>query len=284
MKKMRSNSVLRQANAIIGLTMFTSVILVSALTVLISPFDAIQVDFLNRFASPSVDHWFGTDEYGRDLLTRIATGTFVSLRIVVGAVSIAILAGASIGAISGYYGGWVDRIAVIVIDSIMAFPGLLLVLGIMSAIGPNELGVIFALGIAYTPPIMRIVRGAVHSLRDQEFVDASRTIGNSEWVTIFHHVLPNCITPLIVTATSIFTAVLLSETALSFLGLGVPPPAPSWGSLLADSRNYLGINPWMGIFPGAAIAMTLLSINLIGDALRDHWDPRMQYGGSKPGS
>ena len=167
------------------------------------------------------------------------------------------------------------------LDSIMAFPGLLLVLGIMSAQGPNELGVVLALGVAYMPTIARVVRGTVYATRSREFVDASRFIGNPEHVTIFRHVLPNCITPIVIISTSVLTAALLSETALSFLGLGVPPPAPSWGSMLADSRNYLGLNPWMGIFPGLAIMVTLLSINLLGDALRDRWDVRLGRIGSR---
>ncbi len=265
-----------RANALIGSVGLITILLASIVGMLASPYDALEMDFLNRFAMPSAIHWFGTDEYGRDVFTRIAYGTFVSLRVSLAAVAFAVSAGTVIGAITGYFGGWLDRLAMVVIDSIMAFPGLLLVLGIMSALGPNEAGIIIALGIAYTPLITRVVRGNVYTLREREFVDASRLIGNSEAVTIFRHVLPNCITPVVVISTSIFSAALLSETALSFLGLGVPPPAPSWGSMLADSRNYLGLNPWMGIFPGLAITFTLLSINLIGDALRDRWDPRFK--------
>lgn len=265
-----------QFNALIGSSILFIIIAASVLGTLFSPYDAVEANFLNRFATPSFTHWFGTDEYGRDVFTRVVNGTFTSLRVSAAAVSFAILCGIIIGATGGYIGGWTDRILMLVIDSIMAFPGLLLVLGIMSALGPNELGIIIALGIAYTPSITRIVRGTVFSLKEKEFVEASKLIGNSEATTLFRHILPNCITPIIVISTSIFTAAVLSETALSFLGLGVPPPAPSWGSMLADSRNYLGLNPWMGIFPGLAITFTLLSINLIGDALRDKWDPRMR--------
>lgn len=248
----------------------------SVMGTLFSPYGAIDADFLNRFAGPSASHWFGTDEYGRDIFTRVASGTFTSLRVSLASVAFAITSGIIIGATTGYFGGWLDRILMIVIDSIMAFPGLLLVLGIMSALGPSEMGVIVALGIAYTPSITRIVRGTVLSLREKEFVEASKLIGNSEFTTLFRHILPNCITPIVVMSTSVFTMAVLSETALSFLGLGVPPPAPSWGSMLADSRNYLGLNIWMGVFPGLAITFTLLSVNLIGDALRDKWDPRMR--------
>jgi peptide/nickel transport system permease protein len=269
-----------RANAAIGAFGLATVVLVSLAGVLASPYDALEMNFLNRFASPSADHWFGTDEYGRDVFTRIANGTFVSLRVSLAAVVLAVAAGTVTGATTGYFGGWIDRLLTICIDSVMAFPGLLLVLGIMAALGPSETGIVVALGIAYTPTITRIVRGTVFALRDLEFVDASRLIGNPERVTVFRHVLPNCVTPIVVISTSVFTAALLSETALSFLGLGVPPPAPSWGSMLADSRNYLGLNPWMGIFPGLAITFALLSINLIGDALRDRWDPRLGQPGS----
>jgi len=265
-----------KGNALAGYSILFIVITTSLLGNLFSPYDAVETDFLNRFSSPSLSHWFGTDEYGRDVFTRIAEGTFTSLRVSTAAVTFAIVLGALVGAITGYFGGWLDRIAMVIIDSIMAFPGLLLVLGIMAVLGPNEMGIIISLGIAYTPSITRIVRGTVLSLREKEFVEASRLLGNSEWVTLFSHILPNCITPVVVISTSIFTAAVLSETALSFLGLGVPPPAPSWGGMLADSRNYLGLNPWMGIFPGLAITFTLLAINLIGDALRDKWDPRLR--------
>lgn len=265
-----------RVNALLGLSLFILVLFTAVIGTFFSPYDAVETDFLNRFALPSLVHPFGTDEYGRDVFTRVATGTFISLRVALAAVFTATCAGVFAGGITGFFGGWLDRILMIFIDSLMAFPGLLLVLGIMAALGPTELGVVFALGVAYTPSITRIVRGTVLSLREKEFVEASKLLGNSDFVTLFRHILPNCLTPVIVVSTSIFTAAILSETALSFLGLGVPPPAPSWGSMLADSRNYLGLNPWMGIFPGVAITLTLLSINLIGDALRDYFDPRMR--------
>lgn len=265
-----------RTNALTGLGLLTLVLLMAIGGTVISPYDAVEADFLNRFAMPSPAHPFGTDEYGRDVFTRVATGAFISLRVALAAVTVAIITGVMIGGITGFFGGWLDRILMVFIDSLIAFPGLLLVLGIMAALGPTEFGVVFALGVAYTPSITRIVRGTVLSLREKEFVEASKLIGNSDFVTLFRHILPNCITPIIVVSTSIFSAAMLSETALSFLGLGVPPPAPSWGSMLADSRNYLGLNPWMGIFPGVAITLTLLAVNLIGDALRDHLDPRMR--------
>ncbi len=263
-------------NALIGGFGFASLILFSLLVMVFSPYDPIETDFLNRFSGPSAAHWFGTDEYGRDLMTRIAHGAFVSLRVSALAILLAMLIGAVIGLPSGYFGGWLDKTLMVIVEAIMAFPGLLLVLGIMTALGPNEAGVIIALGISYSPPIARVLRGTVFSLREKEFVESSRLIGNNELTTILRHILPNCISPLTVIATSIFTAALLSETALSFLGLGVPPPAPSWGGMLADSRIFLSLNAWMGILPGLAISVALLSVNLIGDALRDTFDPQMR--------
>lgn len=268
-----------RANAVLGATGITLVLLVALLGTIVSPYSALDTDFLNRFAMPSSVHWFGTDEYGRDVFTRVAVGSFVTLRVSITAVLIAVGAGVFFGATAAYFGGWLDRTVMVIGDSIMAFPGLLLVLGIMAALGPNEFGVVVALAIAYAPPIMRVVRSTVYSTREREYVTASKIIGNDDMTTLFRHVLPNCISPLIVTATTVFTAAVLSETALSFLGLGVPPPSPSWGSMLADSRNYLGLNPWIAVFPGIAITVTLLSINLIGDALRDQFDLRMRTNG-----
>lgn len=159
-------------------------------------------------------------------------------------------------------------------DALLAFPGLLLALGLLTALGPGKYGVVLALALAYMPSVLRIVRGSVLSLREKEFVEASRAMGHSEIFIVFRHVLPNCLAPLIVLTTSMFGWVLLSESALSFLGLGVPPPAPTWGNMLASSRGYISQAPWLGIFPGFCISFSLLGINLLGDALRDRLDPR----------
>jgi peptide/nickel transport system permease protein len=162
-----------------------------------------------------------------------------------------------------------------VIDAVMSIPALLLALGIMAAVGPLRLGVVFALGIAYAPTVARVVRGQVLSLRAREFVEASRVLGNSNLFTLVRHVAPNCLTPLIVIATVIFGNALLAETALSFLGLGVPPPSPTWGGMMADGREYLSMAPWLSLYPGIAVSVALLGINLFGDALRDRLDPRL---------
>jgi peptide/nickel transport system permease protein len=161
-------------------------------------------------------------------------------------------------------------------DALLAFPGILLALGLLAVFGANKYGIIVALGIAYAPSVARVVRGSVLSLREKEFIDASRVIGNSEVYTMLRHVLPNCIAPLTVLATSMFGWVLLAESALSFLGLGVPPPAPTWGNMLSSARPFLSQAAWLGIYPGLCISLTLLGINLLGDAIRDKLDPRMR--------
>jgi peptide/nickel transport system permease protein len=184
--------------------------------------------------------------------------------------------GTTIGLFSGYMRGWTDRIIMAFNDALLAFPGILLALGLLAVVGANKYGIILALGIAYTPSVARVVRGTVLSLREREFIAASRVMGNSELFTMARHILPNCIAPLTVLATSMFGYVLLAESALSFLGLGVPPPAPTWGNMLAGSRPYIGQAMWLGIFPGLCISLTLLGINLLGDAVRDRLDPRMR--------
>lgn len=257
------------AALVTGLVMLAGILLAAAAGLLVSPYDPVGVDFLNRFQGPSAAHWGGTDEYGRDIFTRTAAGTFASLHVSALAVAGAVLGGVALGTLTGWFGGWVDRLGTVVFDSLLAFPGLLLVLGIMTALGPGHVSVVLALSIAYMPVVARIVRGSVYDLKHREFVEASRFFGNGPVAIILRHVLPNTTSPLIVISSTIFTAAILSETALSFLGLGVPPPAPSWGGMLADSRTYLALNAWMAIVPGTALVLTLLSVNLVGEGLRD---------------
>lgn len=244
------------------------------LAVSINSYDATATDFLNRLQAPSLEHWFGTDEYGRDVLTRVLSGTLTSLSLSLYASVLALLLGAMVGLLMGFKGGWTDRVGTVWVDTIMAFPGLLLVLGLMAVIGPSRLGIILALGLSYFPAIARVVRTRVISLRGQDFVIASVLLGASDRYILRRHILPNCTSVLTVMGTTVFTSCLLSETALSFLGLGVPPPAPSWGGMLADGRLYLDLSVYLVVFPGLAICLTLLIFNLLGDALRDYWESR----------
>ena len=263
-------------NAIIGGTLIAILVIVAGISTFWTPYDPLQLSFRAKLAAPSTAHWLGTDEFGRDVLSRLMAGAATSTSISLLTVSLAVVLGTTVGLFSGYMRGRVDRIIMAFNDALLAFPGILLALGLLAVVGANKYGIIVALGIAYTPSIARVVRGTVLSLREREFIAASRVMGNSEVFTMARHILPNCIAPLIVLATSLFGYVLLAESALSFLGLGVPPPAPTWGNMLAGARPYIGQAVWLGIFPGLAISLTLLGINLLGDAVRDRLDPRMR--------
>ena len=263
-------------NAIVGGALIGIVLAAAGTGAVWTPYDPLKLAFRAKLAAPSAAHWLGTDEFGRDVLSRLMAGAATSVWISLLTVSLAVVLGTLIGLFSGYVRGWPDRVIMAFNDALLAFPGILLALGLLAVVGANKYGIVVALGIAYTPSVARVVRGAVLSLREREFIAASRVMGNSEAFTMVRHVLPNCIAPLTVLATSMFGFVLLAESALSFLGLGVPPPAPTWGNMLAGSRPYIDQAVWLGIFPGLAISLTLLGINLLGDAVRDRLDPRMR--------
>jgi peptide/nickel transport system permease protein len=265
----------RRPNGLLGITLLTLILALALIGALATPYDPLMLSFEDRLVSPSASHWLGTDQFGRDMFSRLVAAAGTSLVVSLLTVALALSGGTLIGALSGYLGGWVDRVAMTINDALMAFPGILLALGIMAVIGPQRYGVVVALGFAYMPNVARIVRGVVLSVREKEYVEASRALGNPEWYTVLSHVVPGCISALTVIGTSIFGGALLSESALSFLGLGVPPPAPTWGGLLADATLYMDSAPWLSIFPGLAISVTLLGVNLFGDALRDRFDPRM---------
>jgi peptide/nickel transport system permease protein len=243
-----------------------------------STLDVLQLEYIAhaRAKGPSAAHWLGTDDLGRDVLSRALAGAASSVTVSVVTVLIAVLLGAVLGTLSGFLRGWFDQVAMTFNDVLLAFPGLLFALAIMATFGPSRWGVIFALALAFLPSVVRVVRGTVLSLREKEFIDASRVMGNSPLYTLWRHVLPGCIPPLTVLTTAMFGWVLLSESALSFLGLGVPPPAPTWGGMLSDSRAHIDQAPWLAIFPGLCISLALLGVNLFGDAMRDWADPRME--------
>lgn len=265
----------RQFNGRIGLVLCAIVVIAAILGVTWTPYDPVKTDLLHRFAAPSFSHPLGTDAFGRDQLSRILAAASVSVLICFMTVLVAVAGGVVLGAVAGYAGGTSDRLIMMVIEALMAFPGLLLALSVMVILGPSQWGVILALGLAYLPSVTRLVRGTVLSVREKEYVEASVALGNGALYTLVRHVLPNCIAPLIVLGTTMLGWVLLSESALSFLGLGVPPPAPTWGNMLADAKGELSRQPLMGIVPGLCISITLVGVNLLGDALRDALDPRM---------
>ncbi|HEX8542847.1 MAG TPA: ABC transporter permease [Pseudomonas sp.] len=262
-------------NALIGGLLVAVLLAMALIGVFWTPYDPLKLDLIHRFQPPSWTHVLGTDEFGRDVLSRIIIGARTSLWISLLTVSLAITIGTLFGLLAGYLRGWTDRLLMMVNDALLAFPGMLLALGLLAIVGASQYGIVLALGIAYIPTVVRVVRSTVLSLREREFIEASRVIGNSELYTMWKHIAPNCVAPLIVLATSMFGWAILSESALSFLGLGVPPPAATWGNMLAASRPHLATAPWLGFFPGLMIAIALIGINLFGDALRDRLDPRM---------
>jgi peptide/nickel transport system permease protein len=257
-----------------------ALLLLGALVVLIivglfaAPYDPLDIDLGARLQQPSAAHWLGTDEFGRDVLSRAAVGAGISSLVALLTVAISVALGAALGIASGFLRGAFDRLLMMANDALLAFPGILLALAIMVVVGAGVGGLVVALSLAYLPSVVRVVRSTVLSIREREYVEASHVAGNGALYTMARHVLPNAIGPIAVLATSMFGWVLLSESALSFLGVGITPPAPTWGNMLSSARPYLDTAPWLGIIPGCLIALTLLGITLAGDALRDHLDPK----------
>jgi peptide/nickel transport system permease protein len=266
----------RSANAAIGGGIVAILIVLALLGPNIAPYDPLAVDLLSRMKGLSATHWLGTDEFGRDILSRLIYGARTSVWISFATVTFAMVLGLIFGVLAGFLRGWPDRIIMTFNDALLAFPGLLLALGIMAIAGASRDAIVVALGLAYTPAVVRVVRASVMSIREREYIEASRVMGNGELTTMLRHVLPNCIAPMTVLATTMFGWVILSESALSFLGLGVPPPAPTWGNMLATGRPFITQAPHLIILPGLCISVTLLGINMLGDAIRDWFDPKMQ--------
>ena len=236
----------------------------------------IKQDIVNRLQSPSAAHPFGTDELGRDILARIVHGSRVSLEIGFLAVFFSLIAGGFLGAIAGYYGGKVDNIIMRIMDVFLAIPGTLLAICIMAALGSSMFNLIIALSVSNVPVFARIVRGSVLTVRDVEFVEAARAIGCKNGTIIFGHVLPNALAPVIVQTTLNVATTILTIAGLSFLGLGVSAPRPEWGAMLSSGRSYIRDYSYMTMFPGLAIMITILALNLLGDGLRDALDPRLR--------
>lgn len=276
MKLRHAARLLHRPNAAVGGLILLIVLIAAGLGTIYTPHDPIIMNFDARLLPPSGAHWLGTDEWGRDVLSRLLSGASITIRISLLVVLATILSGACIGTLVGFIGGWVGRCIMVPMDALQSFPSLIMALGVITMIGPSRYGVVIALSLAYLPIVVRVVRGNVLSIREKEFIEASLVMGNRDLFTMARHVLPNAISPIIVLATALFGWAVLSESALSFLGLGIPPPASSWGGMLADSRNYFSEAPWLAIAPGISVSLTLLGINLFGDALRDEFDPRMR--------
>ncbi|MEV1058495.1 ABC transporter permease [Micromonospora chalcea] len=240
----------------------------------LAPAGVNDVDVDQMLRPPSGAHPFGTDELGRDVLSRVLVAARVSLQVGAVSVGIALVAGVTLGLLAGYYRGWLDSVLMRCMDVLFAFPVLLLAVAIVAVLGPGLLTAMVAIGVVYTPIFARITRASVLSVREQVFVRAAVSIGASDLRIMRRHVLPNIAAPLIVQTSLSLAFAILSEAALSFLGLGIQPPAPAWGRMLFDGRGFVTDAWWLGVFPGAAIFLTVLAFNLVGDALRDVLDPR----------
>ena len=264
--------------AMLGLVILVMLALTAIFADVIADYDTkvIAQDIKNRLQGPSMEHWCGTDEFGRDIFARLVHGSRVSLVVGLISVSISLLMGGALGAIAGYYGGRVDNVIMRIMDILLAVPSILLAMTIVAALGTSLINVMLAIGVSGIPGYARIVRASVMSIKDQEFVEASRAIGAKSPTTIFREILPNCLAPIIVQATLSVAGAILSTASLSFIGLGVQPPSPEWGAMLSGGRNYLRDALHLTLFPGLAIVITILALNLLGDGLRDALDPRLK--------
>lgn len=268
----------RNKMAVLGLIILIILVLLAVFADVIANYDnvVIKQNLAHRLQGPSAAHWLGTDEFGRDIFARLVHGTRVSLQVGIVAVGISIVIGGILGAVAGYYGGKLDNTIMRIMDIFLAVPSILLAIAIVSALGPSIINLMLAISISSVPSYARIVRASVLSIRDQEFIEAAKAIGVSNTRIIFRHIIPNSLAPVIVQATLGVASAILSTAGLSFIGLGIQPPAPEWGSMLSGGRQYLRYAWWVTTFPGVAIMITILSLNLLGDGLRDALDPRLK--------
>lgn len=269
------SQVLRGRAFRIGLALVALVVLAAILADQLAPFDPVRSNYRNRLGAPTALNLLGTDRFGRDVLSRILYGARVSVRIGIAVSLVSGLAGAAVGLACGWWRG-ADRWLMRVMDGLMAFPGLLLAIALAATLGPSETTVIIALAVAYTPRTARIMRGAVLVARAQDYVEAARAVGARTARLLWRHVLPACAAPLVVQQTYVFAIAILAEAVLSFVGVGPPPPQPTLGGIIAEGRDAMVEAPWVCLAPGAAIALLVLGLNLLGDGLRDALDPRIR--------
>ncbi len=266
----------RNPTAAISALLLVGLVLVAIFDETLAPQGPNEVDVAARLQSPSGEHWFGTDDLGRDILSRVILGTGVSLRVGFLAVGIALLIGTTIGLLAGFYGRWIDDALMRVMDMLFAFPAVLLAIAVLAVRGTGWGNTALAIGIVYIPVFARVTRASVLGVREEVYVRASRSVGASDWRLLTRHVLPNAAPPIIVQTSISLAFAVLAEAALSFLGLGTQPPNPSWGLMLAEGRGYIDLAWWLAFFPGIAIVVTVLCFNLLGDGLRDVLDPRQR--------
>jgi peptide/nickel transport system permease protein len=265
---------LRRTPARIGLAITLSFLLLTIAAGWLAPYDPLDQDLSSALSPPASDHWFGADQYGRDMLSRVMYGTRTALLAVIVADGIALVLGCAMGLVAGFFGGRIDSVLMRLVDVLLAFPYLLLALIIVAALGPGLTNSMIAIGIVYTPQYARLIRGQVLAVRGAEYVRAARALGASRLRIMLRHVLPNSFAPILVMATLQAGSVIVETAGLSFLGLGAQPPSPDWGALLADGQSYFLTAWWIATFPGLAIFVVVIGFNLLGDALRDVADPR----------
>ena len=261
---------------LISIVVLVAVVIIAIIGQWIAPYGINEIDVPRALQGPSSAHWLGTDDLGRDIFSRILVATRVSIQVAVISVLFAFVIGVTLGIVSGYIGGWVDAVLMRVVDVMFAFPVILLALAIIAILGPSVASTTLAIGVVYTPIFARVARASTLSARTETFVQVSQTMGTPTWRILLKRILPNIAAPLMVQTSLSLAFAILSEAALSFLGLGVQPPQPSWGRMLYDAQGFVGQAWWMSVFPGAAIFITVLAFNLVGDGLRDVMDPKQR--------
>jgi len=265
----------RQPLAVLGIVLLAAFVLAGLTAPWVAPQPPAAIDLVHRLQSPSASHWFGTDELGRDTFSRLLWGSRISLAVSVSVVTVSLLLGLGIGGLAGFLGGWVDTaLTTFAMNTFLALPGILLAIAFAAFLGPGFANLVLALAIGGWAGYARLVRAQVMAVRDREYVDAARALGASGLRIFFRHILPNIAQPILVQAAIGMAGVILAEATLSFLGLGIPAPAPSWGSMLNDARTHLFDSPHLVLFPAAAVAGAVMGFNFLGDALRDRLDPR----------
>lgn len=265
----------RQTPAMVALAVLVLIVLAAALAPTIAPYDPTAPDYLHLLEGPSAVHWAGTDAFGRDILSRIVYGARISLAVGLTSVTLGGLAGVLLGLVSGFHGGWVDWLIMQFCDILLAFPGIVLAIGIVALLGPGIDNVIVAVAIFSVPVFARIVRGNTLALKQMTYVEAARGIGVRPWKIMLRHILPGTLSSIIVSFSMRIGTSILTAASLSFVGLGAQPPSPEWGAMLADGRNYIEVAWHVAFFPGFAIFLTVLAFNLFGDGLRDAFDPKL---------
>ena len=266
----------RNTGATVGGAIFLLIVATAGAAPLLAPEDPVRLNVAESLESPGRRHWLGTDQFGRDVLSRIIYGTRVSVAMGLVAVAISVAGGSVLGLLSGYYRGTADLLVMRLVDVMLAFPGILLALVIIAVLGPNLGSAMVAVGVSGMPLFIRVVRGSTLSVREFQYVEAARATGSGDARIVFRHVLPNVLTPIIVLVTLGIPSAIVAGAALSFLGLGVKPPTPDWGDMLSRGRAFMNTAWWLSTFPGLAIMVIVLAINRFGDGLRDALDPRMK--------